>query len=108
PFPCTTVFRSYAFLLSCCGLLVLSPLFVLIALLIKLADGGSVFYRQIRIGLNGRPFRILKFRTMIAGADELGPPVTREGDTRITNLGRTLRKTKLDELPQLWNVLKGE
>ena len=100
--------RVYDVLLSLCGLVVLSPWLVLIAAIIKVTDRGSVFYRQTRIGLNGRPFQILKFRTMIAGADRSGPSVTRAGDERITRIGRLLREAKLDELPQLWNVLKGE
>jgi lipopolysaccharide/colanic/teichoic acid biosynthesis glycosyltransferase len=100
--------RLYDLVFSFCGLVVLSPLFLLIAVLIKLADGGDVFYRQIRIGLRGRPFRICKFRTMISAAEQAGPAVTKNGDARITWIGRILRKAKLDELPQLWNVLKGE
>jgi len=100
--------RLYDIVFSFGGLVVLSPLFVLIAALIKIADGGDVIYRQIRIGFLGRPFRICKFRTMISAADQAGPSVTKDGDARITWIGRILRKTKLDELPQLWNVLKGE
>ena len=100
--------RLYDIVFSFGGLVVLSPLFLLIAALIKIADGGEVFYRQIRIGLLGRPFRICKFRTMVPAADHAGPAVTKDGDGRITWIGRILRKTKLDELPQLWNVLKGE
>lgn len=100
--------RFYDMVFSFGGLVVLSPLFLLIAALIKIADGGEVFYRQTRIGLLGRPFRICKFRTMISAAEQAGPAITKDGDARITWIGRILRKTKLDELPQLWNVLKGE
>jgi len=100
--------RCYDVAFSFAGLVVLSPLFLLIAALIKTADGGDIFYRQVRIGLLGRPFRICKFRTMISSADQAGPSITKDGDARITWIGRILRKTKLDELPQLWNVLKGE
>jgi lipopolysaccharide/colanic/teichoic acid biosynthesis glycosyltransferase len=100
--------RLYDLFFSCCGLVVLSPLFLLIGALIKIADGGDVFYCQIRIGLHGRPFRIRKFRTMVPAAEQAGPFVTKDGDARITGIGRILRKTKLDELPQLWNVLRGE
>ena len=100
--------RLYDLVLSACGLVVLSPLFLAIAAVIKLTGGGAVFYRQSRVGLRGRPFQILKFRTMVPGADQTGPLVTGEGDVRVTWIGRILRKTKLDELPQLWNVLKGE
>lgn len=90
------------------GLALLWPLFLIVALLIKLDDRGPVLYRQIRAGRWGREFRIVKFRTMRDGADKEGPSVTAEGDSRITRVGRWLRKTKVDELPQLWNVLRGE
>jgi lipopolysaccharide/colanic/teichoic acid biosynthesis glycosyltransferase len=100
--------RLYDVFFSFCGLVVLSPLFLVIAAFIKLADGGAVFYRQLRIGLHGEPFLILKFRTMVPRADGAGPLVTCDGDARVTKIGRILRKTKLDELPQLCNVLKGE
>jgi lipopolysaccharide/colanic/teichoic acid biosynthesis glycosyltransferase len=90
------------------GLMLLSPVLTLIALLVKLGDGGPVFYRQRRIGQYGVPFLIIKFRTMVPNADKLGLSITSNGDQRITRVGRLLRKTKLDELPQLWNVLRGE
>lgn len=90
------------------GLLLLSPLFACIALAVKLADRGPIFYRQERVGRNGVSFRIWKFRTMITGADKLGPGVTQGGDSRVTKVGRVLRRGKLDELPQLINVLVGE
>src|SRR2546425_604082 len=96
--------RLYDLFFSCCGLVVLSPLFLVIAAVVKLADGGSIFYRQIRVGLRGQPFLICKFRTMVSRADQAGPFVTKDGDARVTWIGRMLRKTKLDELPQLWNV----
>jgi lipopolysaccharide/colanic/teichoic acid biosynthesis glycosyltransferase len=104
----TAAKRLYDVILSLGGLIVLSPLFLLIAILVKSADGGKIFYRQIRIGRHGKPFRICKFRTMVPWADQVGPGVTRDGDARITWVGRILRKSKLDELPQLWNVLRGE
>ena len=100
--------RLYDVVFSFAGLVLLSPLFLLVAALIKLADGGGIFYRQTRIGLHGRPFRICKFRTMVAAAGQTGPFVTKNGDARITPIGRILRKTKIDELPQLWNVLRGD
>ncbi len=100
--------RSYDLFFSAGGLVILSPLFLVIGALIKLADGGAVFYRQVRIGQHRRPFRICKFRTMSPQAEGNGPLVTRDGDARVTRIGRFLRKTKLDELPQLWNVLRGE
>jgi lipopolysaccharide/colanic/teichoic acid biosynthesis glycosyltransferase len=90
------------------GLLLLAPLFALVALLIKLDDGGPVFFRQERIGYRGRPFRIWKFRTMVPGAEEIGGQLTPAGDRRITRIGRFLRRTKIDELPQLINVFWGE
>lgn len=90
------------------GLLVLWPVFLVIALLIKLADGGLVFFRQERVGYRGNPFRLWKFRTMVTNAEQLGKPLTVGRDPRITPAGRQLRKFKLDELPQLLNVLMGE
>ena len=90
------------------GLLLLSPIGVIIALVIKFSDFGPVFYGQTRIGQFGKPFRIWKFRSMIVNADKLGVSLTQEEDPRITRVGRCLRKMKLDELPQLWNVLVGD
>jgi len=89
-------------------LLALSPLMLIIAGLIKLGDGGPAFFRQRRIGWHGQPFSIVKFRSMTINAEELGATITKGGDPRVTNIGRWLRKTKLDEFPQLWNVLKGD
>jgi lipopolysaccharide/colanic/teichoic acid biosynthesis glycosyltransferase len=100
--------RVYDVVFSASGLLLLSPLFLLIGALVKIAGGGPVFYRQRRIGLHGLPFYIWKFRTMVPGADRMGTLITGDADARVTRIGRILRKTKLDELPQLWNVLKGE
>ena len=100
--------RLYDAFFSAFGLIVLSPLFVVIAALIKLTDGGPILYRQVRVAVGGRPFRICKFRSMVPSAEQAGPALTRDGDSRITVIGRILRRTKLDELPQLWNVLKGE
>lgn len=90
------------------ALVLLTPLFAVIALLIKLGDGGEVFYAHPRVGQNFSPFRLLKFRTMVAGADRMGGAVTVAGDPRVTRLGRVLRRYKLDELPQLVNVVRGE
>ncbi len=95
---------------SCCsavGLAALSPLLVASALAIKLEDGGPVFYAQPRIGKEFRTFGLLKFRTMVPGADRHGR-LTAPGDPRITRVGRLLRRYKIDELPQLINVLRGE
>lgn len=94
--------------LSLLGLVLLSPLLVALALWIKRDSPGPVFYRGLRVGRHGRPFRIYKFRTMVADAERLGGPSTADNDPRITPAGRFLRKYKLDELPQLLNVLRGE
>jgi lipopolysaccharide/colanic/teichoic acid biosynthesis glycosyltransferase len=102
---------------SLVGMLILSVLFVPIAIAIKLDDPGTVFYKQERFGLQGKPFTIRKFRSMVANADELKSLVKNEAsglifknhqDPRITRVGRFLRRTSLDELPQFWNVLMGE
>lgn len=93
---------------SIIGLIVLLPLFIIIAILIKLNDKGPIFYKQKRMGQNFKPFELLKFRTMVVNADKIGPAVTKDGDPRITKIGKFLRKTKLDELPQLWNVIRGD
>lgn len=90
------------------GLIMLLPLFVVVAVLIKLEDGGPVFFRQERIGLKGKKFKIWKFRTMIVDAEKRGTKITVNNDPRITKIGRFLRKYKIDELPQLINVVKGE
>ena len=95
-------------LFSLLGLLVSSPLLLLIACLIKREDGGPIFYRGMRVGRFGKPFRIFKFRTMVVNAEKLGGPSTADDDPRITKIGKRLRKYKLDELPQLINVLRGE
>lgn len=104
---------------SFCGLLVLSPILLLIAMVIKLESKGPVFFKQERIGLRGRKFKLWKFRTMISNAEELqeklkglneadGPAFKMKNDPRITRLGKIMRKTGIDEIPQLINVLKGE
>jgi len=90
------------------GLLLLSPLLLVLALLVKLTSPGPVFYRQQRAGRHGKLFRIAKFRSMFDGSDQTGPTLTSAGDRRVTPVGRVLRRLKLDELPQLWNVLTGE
>src|SRR5438552_2854868 len=100
--------RLFDIIWASMGLLVLLPAGLLIALWIKLSDRGPIFYGQIRIGQFGTPFRIWKFRSMVVNADRMGVPLTKEEDPRITRIGRLLRKTKLDELPQLWNVLVGD
>lgn len=90
-------------------LIVFSPLFLICALLIKREDGGPVFFKQERIGLHGKPFMIYKFRSMRLDAEKHGPQLyNHDHDERMTKIGRTLRNHHLDELPQLWNVLKGD
>src|SRR5262245_39101522 len=90
------------------SLVVLAPLLLFIALAIKLDTAGPVLYSQLRIGQRGRPFRLHKFRSMQADADRRGPPLTGRDDPRVTRLGRLLRPLRLDELPQLFNVLRGD
>ncbi len=90
------------------ALALLSPVFAAVALAIFLESGGPVFFKQKRVGKGRRPFRILKFRTMVADADRIGPKVSGQSDPRITRVGAFLRATKLDEFPQVVNVLRGE
>lgn len=100
--------RALDLLISAIGLILLSPLVLVLAIWIKLDSRGPVFYRGERVGKDGRPFHMYKFRTMVLEADSIGPAVTYRDDPRITRVGSFLRSTKLDELPQLVNVLKGE
>jgi lipopolysaccharide/colanic/teichoic acid biosynthesis glycosyltransferase len=91
------------------GLALASPALAVAALAIKLDDGGPVFYRQRRVGQEGREFELLKLRTMVVGAEQQGAGwAVNRGDPRITRVGRALRRLSLDELPQLWNVVRGE
>jgi lipopolysaccharide/colanic/teichoic acid biosynthesis glycosyltransferase len=92
---------------SVVGLVVLLPLLVTVAIMIKFDSPGPVFFRQVRVGRGGRSFRILKFRTMCVGAEQLGTALTVRADKRVTRVGKFLRRTKIDELPQLVNVLTG-
>ena len=100
--------RGFDVIGSLTALLLLFPFFFFAAVMIKIRDGGPVFYRGERTGLEGVTFRIYKFRTMVVDAEKLGGASTAGDDARITPVGRFLRKYKLDELPQLINVLKGE
>jgi lipopolysaccharide/colanic/teichoic acid biosynthesis glycosyltransferase len=100
--------RVFDYGVALLALILLAPLLTTIALMIKWEDGGPIFYRGERMGQAGRPFQIFKFRTMVVNAEKLGGFSTPKDDPRITNLGRKLRQHKLDELPQLFNVLKGE
>ena len=101
--------RSLDIVVASAALLVLSPLLALAALLIKLESRGAVFYRQRRVGRGGRPFEMWKLRTMVPGAETMGAGLyVLEGDSRITRVGRLLRRFSLDELPNLVNVVRGE
>ena len=100
--------RAMDIVLSAAALCVLWPVLLLIALAIVVDDPGPVFYRQVRVGRGGKPFRIFKFRTMVVDADKKGLSITVGRDSRITRVGALLRKTKLDELAQLLNVLAGQ
>lgn len=100
--------RTFDIIVSALTLLILSPVYLLLAASVKLNSKGPVFYRQERIGLKERPFEIIKFRTMITDAEAAGPQLSDDDDPRVTKTGRIMRKYRLDELPQFWNVLKGE
>jgi lipopolysaccharide/colanic/teichoic acid biosynthesis glycosyltransferase len=100
--------RLFEISVSLCGLVILSSMVVVSAFLIKREDGGPIFYRGVRVGQHGKPFRIFKFRTMVINAEEIGGPSTADDDPRTTRIGKLIRRYKLDELPQLINVFKGE
>lgn len=103
-----TAKRCFDLFFTIPGIILLLPLFFLLSMWIKLNSPGPVFFKQERVGKNGSRFKIFKFRTMIHDAEKVGPLITVGDDRRITRAGRFLRKYKLDELPQLLNVLKGE
>jgi lipopolysaccharide/colanic/teichoic acid biosynthesis glycosyltransferase len=100
--------RIFDIVVSFIGLLILLPIFLIIAIVIKLDSKGPVFFKQVRVGKSGKEFRIFKFRTMIVDAEKKGMQITVDGDSRITKSGNFLRKSKMDELPQLINVLIGD
>jgi lipopolysaccharide/colanic/teichoic acid biosynthesis glycosyltransferase len=100
--------RIFDLLIAIVGLILLSPVLLLVSLLIKLDSPGSIFYKGDRIGKDGVPFKMYKFRTMVTNADRLGPALTHRGDPRITRVGRKLRQWKLDEIPQIFNIIRGE
>ena len=105
----TRVNRAADIAIAGSGLVIASPLLAVAALAVKLDDGGPVLYRQLRVGKDGSDFELLKLRTMIVGAESKGAgPAVNRGDTRITRVGRVLRRLSLDELPQLWNVVRGD
>jgi lipopolysaccharide/colanic/teichoic acid biosynthesis glycosyltransferase len=98
--------RLFDTTISCVALIALLPFFLFVALLIKIFMPGPAFFTQTRIGLAGKPFKIYKFRSMRINTTDIS--ITLKNDQRITHLGKFLRKTKIDELPQLWNILKGD
>jgi len=100
--------RIFDFIFSLSVLLIFSPLLIILSLIIYFNDFGPVFYMAPRVGQNGRLFRMFKFRTMVVNADKIGASSTTASDKRITRVGKLLRKTKLDELPQFINVLTGQ
>jgi len=100
--------QLFNFIFSFIGIILSSPILLIIAIIIKLDSGGPVFYRGVRVGKRGKLFRPYKFRTMVDGAEKLGGSTTADDDPRITKVGKFLRKYKIDELPQLINILKGE
>lgn len=100
--------RIFDIIVSLFGLIILAPVFLLIAIIIKITSSGPVFFRQVRVGRHAHNFSIHKFRTMVNNAENIGPHITIGEDKRITFIGKFLRKTKLDELPQLIDVLKGD
>ncbi|MFA5781803.1 MAG: sugar transferase [Bacteroidales bacterium] len=100
--------RLFDIIFSFVGLAIFSPFILIISLIIKLNDSGPIFYMASRVGLNGKLFRMFKFRTMVVNADKIGASSTTNSDPRITGIGGFLRKYKLDEIPQLINVFTGE
>ncbi len=100
--------RIFDIIVSLIGLIALLPFFLIIAFAIKVDSTGPIFFKQVRISKNGKEFEIYKFRTMIQDAESKGMQITVEKDSRITKVGKFLRKSKIDELPQLINVLKGD
>lgn len=100
--------RIFDIIMSIIMILLLSPVLIGVSIWIKLDSKGPVFYRQVRITQYGREFRIFKFRTMVTGADKIGTLVTTKNDSRITRVGEKIRKCRLDEIPQLFNILLGD
>lgn len=100
--------RIFDIIVASLLVVILSPILLLLSILIKIDSPGPVMFRQVRVTTYGKPFRIFKFRTMVNNADKIGTQVTTKGDSRVTHMGKMLRGCRLDELPQLFNVLKGE
>ncbi len=100
--------RVFDFVMSFFLICVLIPVFIVIGVAVKITSPGEIIFRQVRVTANGKRFKIYKFRTMVTGAPEKGAAVTVNGDARVTKIGGFLRKVRLDELPQLFNIMKGE
>jgi lipopolysaccharide/colanic/teichoic acid biosynthesis glycosyltransferase len=100
--------RTFDLVLALLGSLILAPVFMAVAILIKITSTGPVYFKQVRVGRYGKEFKILKFRTMVVEAESMGKKITIGADSRITGIGKFLRKCKIDELPQLFNVILGE
>ena len=100
--------RIFDIIVASLLVVILSPILLFLSILIKIDSPGPVMFRQVRVTTFGKPFRIFKFRTMVNNADKIGTQVTTKGDSRVTRMGKMLRGCRLDELPQLFNVLKGE
>ena len=100
--------RIFDIIVASLLVVILSPILFFLSILIKIDSPGPVMFRQVRVTTYGKPFRIFKFRTMVNNADKIGTQVTTKGDSRVTRMGKMLRGCRLDELPQLFNVLKGE
>lgn len=100
--------RIFDILFSSIGLILISPILLVISIIIKITSEGPILFKQVRVAKDNKDFKILKFRTMIVDADKKGLKITVKDDPRITKIGKFLRKTKLDELPQLFNVLLGD
>ncbi|MDB5221581.1 MAG: sugar transferase [Chitinophagaceae bacterium] len=100
--------RIFDIFLAALGMIILLPLILLVALIVKFSSKGSVFFLQKRVGYNGNPFMIWKFRSMHISAEETGPQLSSDEDNRVTSWGKIMRRWRLDELPQVWNVLKGD
>lgn len=100
--------RSFDIVASFLGIIIFLPVYLIVAILIKISSPGPVLYRGVRTGYRGKPFRIMKFRTMVFNAEKIGGYSTALNDSRLTSIGKVLRKYKLDELPQLFNILRGE
>jgi lipopolysaccharide/colanic/teichoic acid biosynthesis glycosyltransferase len=100
--------RLFDIIFSFLGLIIVSPVLLIVSIFIKFNSSGPVFYRGERIGYEGKPFKIFKFRTMVVNADKIGGPSTSGDDPRLLKIGKFLRRYQIDELPQLINILKGE